>query len=336
MALPARAFSGARYGARAALMIVAIALFGLAAASVITGSGGQPPTPHGTQGPARVALTFDDLPSHGPLPQGLSRVDVAASIIDTLRKYKAPPTYGFINAKKVEDRPEDAEVLRLWRAAGFPLGNHAFSHMDLHANTQEAFERDVLANEPALRSLMGDRDWRWFRYPYLREGDTPEKYRGVKAFLTKQGYRVAQVTLDFSDYAYNDPYARCLARNDADGIAWLKQSYVDRAGESLTRGQDAARTIFGRDISHVMLLHIGGFETVMLPHLLDLLQQRGFVLTTLEEAQADAAYATIPERDANWNGTLLQQLRPRPAAPPSADSTSSTQSVFATLGSLCR
>jgi peptidoglycan/xylan/chitin deacetylase (PgdA/CDA1 family) len=283
---------------------------------------------------ARVALTFDDLPSHGPVPQGLSRVDIAKRIIDTLQNYQAPPTYGFINAKKVADRPEDEDVLRVWRAAGFPLANHAYSHMDLHTNTADAFERDVLANEPALRALMGDADWHWFRYPFLREGDTPEKYHAVKAALVKHGYRIAQVTLDFNDYAYNDPYARCLAREDEEAIAWLKQSYLDRASDSLTRGQDAARAIFGRDINHVMLLHIGGFETVMLPKLLDLLRDRGFVLTTLEDAQSDPAYATVPDRQGNWNGTLLNQLRTRPSQPPAEPPAGPT--VFEKLGAICR
>jgi peptidoglycan/xylan/chitin deacetylase (PgdA/CDA1 family) len=298
-----------------------------AAAAMLVGAAGQTAP--------RVALTFDDLPSHGPLPPGLTRVDVAKRIIGTLRAHGVPPAYGFINAKKIQDRPEDAEVLRLWRAAGYPLGNHAFSHMDLHANTREAFERDVLANEPALDALMRDGDWHWFRYPFLREGDTAEKYRGVKAFLAKHGYRVAQVTLDFSYYAYNDPYARCLTQNDSTGLAWLEQSYLDRAGESLTRGQEAARAIFGRDISHVMLLHIGGFETVMLPRLLDLLTQRGFVITTLEEAQSDPAYAAVPERTADFDGTLLQQLR-APSAARSADTTSTSENTFARLGAICR
>jgi peptidoglycan/xylan/chitin deacetylase (PgdA/CDA1 family) len=283
---------------------------------------------------AKVALTFDDLPSHGPLPQGMTRVDVATSIIQTLQKYQAPPTYGFINARQIDDRPADGEVLRLWRAAGFPLGNHAFSHMDLHANTPEAFERDVLANEPMLRSLMGERDWHWFRYPYLREGDTSEKYHAVRAALAKHKYRVAQVTLDFSDYAYNGPYARCLAAKDTAAIDWLKQSYVDRATASLTRGQDAARAIFGRDINHVMLLHIGGFETVMLPRLLDLLHEKGFVLTTLDDAQKDAAYEKVPERQSNWNGTLLNQLRSAP--PPAQPASSPNENLFQKLGTLCQ
>jgi peptidoglycan/xylan/chitin deacetylase (PgdA/CDA1 family) len=313
--------------------ITSLAILGLCMAA--TAVRARVPEQTTAPAPAKVALTFDDLPSHGPLPSGMSRVDVAKSIIETLRKNNAPPTYGFMNAKKVDDRPADAEVLRLWRAAGFPLGNHAYSHMDLHANSADAFERDVLANEPALRSLMGDQTWQWFRYPYLREGDTPEKYHAVRALLAKHGYRVAQVTLDFNDYAYNDPYARCLARSDSESIAWLKQSYLDRASASLTRGQDAARAFFGRDINHVMLLHIGGFETVMLPALLDLLRERGFTLTTLEDAQADDAYKTVPDRQGNWNGTLLNQMRVSPAGQQSLDNPQSSQRVFEKLGAMC-
>ena len=30
-----------------------------------------------------------------------------------------------------------------------------------------------------------------------------------------RGYRIAAVTMDFSDWAYNDPYARCAAKGDA-------------------------------------------------------------------------------------------------------------------------
>jgi peptidoglycan/xylan/chitin deacetylase (PgdA/CDA1 family) len=272
------------------------------------------------QAPARafVALTIDDLPDHGPIPAGSSRTEIATRIITALQEAKSPPVYGFINAKQLQQKPEDAAVLKLWRAAGFPLGNHAFSHMDLHTNPADAFTQDVAANEPALRELMGDADWHWFRYPYLREGDTPDKYKAVRTFLGQQHYRVAQVTLSFDDYAYNDPYARCLAKNDTNEIEWLKKSYLSRADESLTTGQAAARTLFGRDIKHIMLLHIGGFETVMLPRLLDLLKARGFTLTTLEDASSDDAYRSEPAGQ-GWNGTFLELLLkarggPRPQA----------------------
>jgi len=68
-------------------------------------------------GPARaqeVALTFDDLPEHGPLPPGVSRTDITKSILKTLEETHAPATYGFINASKLDASPEEIEVLKLW------------------------------------------------------------------------------------------------------------------------------------------------------------------------------------------------------------------------------
>jgi peptidoglycan/xylan/chitin deacetylase (PgdA/CDA1 family) len=296
-------------------------------AAVSTPLAGQRVDPLHPRG--RVALTFDDLPVHGPLPRGLSRVDIARRIVETLDSYHTPPVYGFINGKGADEDPEGREVLRVWRAAGNPLANHTFSHMDLHAASVDAFEQDVIANEPALRAFMTAGDWRWFRYPFLREGDTPEKYRAVRVFLKERGYRVAQVTLDFHDYAYNAPYARCLTRGDKDALAWLENKYVEQAAASLTDGQAASRSIFGRDIPHVMLLHVGGFQTVMFPRLLDLLSERGFVLTTLEEAQGDPAYASVPSRDGNWSGTLLDQMRRDPAPDQALDG------LFERLAGLC-
>jgi len=57
-----------------------------------------------------------------------------------------------------------------------------------------------------------------------------------------------------------------------------------------------------------MLLHIGGFETVMLPKLLDLLKEKNFKLITLQEAESDPAYATDADLPSNWGGTFLQQM----------------------------
>jgi peptidoglycan/xylan/chitin deacetylase (PgdA/CDA1 family) len=256
----------------------------------------------------KVALTFDDLPAHGDIPLGLTRVEIARRILAALKAHDVAQAYGFINAGKLEKVPDDKEVLRLWRAAGYPLGNHTYTHMDLAANSVDAFEANVAANEPMLKQLMPAGDWHWFRYPYLREGDALEKHSAVREFLLNDGYKIAQVTLDFEDYAWNGPYARCLAKNDADSLKWLEDSYMATASEYLDLGQSEARLIFGRDIPHVLLLHIGGFETVMLPRLLDLLQQKGFAIVTLEEAEADLAYKVHPEPLAVWDGTLLDQI----------------------------
>ncbi|HEV7219846.1 MAG: polysaccharide deacetylase family protein [Terriglobales bacterium] len=280
---------------------------------------GAGPTSHraaNKQVPPEVALTFDDLPAHGPLPPGLTREDIANSVIKALQAVGAPPIYGFVNAKRLEEDPSNAQVLQLWRDAGFPLGNHTFSHMDLNKNSVDAFEQDLLAGEPTLQKFMGDRDWHWLRFPFLNEGDTPEKHHAIGAFLKDHGYKVAEVTLSFGDYGYNEPYARCLEKKDDKAIEELKKSYLEGAAESLAEGQKMAKLVYGRDIKHVMLLHIGGFETVMLPRLLDLLKHRGFKLISLPDAESDPAYAIDPDLPSNWGGTFLQQMMRAKHIPP--------------------
>jgi peptidoglycan/xylan/chitin deacetylase (PgdA/CDA1 family) len=280
-----------------------------------------------------VALTFDDLPSHGPLPPGVTRTDVAKIIIATLLAAHAPPIYGFINSKRMDEDPKTQEVLQLWREAGFPLGNHGYSHMSLDANSAEAFEHDLEGNEAELQTLMADNFWHWLRFPFLQEGDTAEKHKAVQDYLREHKYYVAEVSLNFDDYAYNDPYARCVAKNDTQSIEWLKQSYLSRAGESLTQGQQMSQALYGRDIKHVMLLHIGAFEMEMLPRLLELLKRRGFQLVTLQEAESDAAYAIEPALQANWDGPLLAQMMTARHLPIPAYSESNT---FEKLSQLCK
>lgn len=255
-----------------------------------------------------VALTFDDLPAHGPLPGALSRVDIIKSIIRTLQVAHAPPIYGFINAKTLEKEPATEQVLQLWRDAGYPLGNHTFSHMDLDTNTSDAWEQDLLADEPTLQKFMAGEDWHWLRFPYLHEGNTEAKHLHIETFLKDHGYRVAEVTLSFGDYAYNEPYARCLAKSDTQAIDWMKEAYLRNADASLTHGIQAADRLVGHDVRHIMLLHVGGFETVMLPKLLELLDRRGFRLIPLPEAASDPAYDKEKELTAHFGGTLLQEL----------------------------
>ncbi len=254
----------------------------------------------------KVAITFDDLPLNGELPPGVTRVQIARDTLAVLKKHHVPPAYGFINAKKLEGNPDAAEALKLW-AASEPIGNHTYSHMDLNANAAEAFEREIEENEPALELLEGKGgDWHWLRYPFLREGDTVEKRRAVRAYLAAHGYRVAQVTLDWEDYLWNSAYARCEVKNDAKSIAWLRKSYLETASAYLDSGRELAKLVFGHDINHVLLLHLGAFSSTILPDALELLKSKGFKLVTLEEAEKDPAYEGDPDVGSQYGGALTE------------------------------
>lgn len=256
----------------------------------------------------KLAITLDDLPLNGALPPGVTRVDIARDTIAVFKKRHVPPVYGFINAKKLEGNTDGAEALKLWAAAE-PFGNHTYSHIDLEKNTAEAFERDLEENEPALELLAKTgNDWHWLRYPYLHEGDTVEKRRAVREYLTKHGYKIAQVTLDWEDYMWNTAYARCVAKNDAKSIAWLRTSYLSTASEFLDLGRAQAKLIYGHEINYVLLMHLGAYSSTIMPDALDLLKKKGFKLVTLEEAESDPAYQSDPDMGLHDAGTLLDQM----------------------------
>lgn len=268
-----------------------------------------------------VALTLDDLPTTDERPPQLSRAEIAGSIIRALQSGHAPPTYGFANAGQLADGPRDISVIRMWRAAGFPIGNHTYSHMDLGAKTAAEFEQDIAKDEPLLREQMASADWHWFRYPYLQEGDTLEKRREVRHWLAANHYRIAEVSISFDDWAWNDPYTRCLAQRDTRSLEWLKSAYMRSAAESLSASRRMSQAVYGRDIPYVMLLHIGAFETVMLPRLLDLLRRRGFALVPLEQAESDPAYSDDPDIALKAGTTFLAQLILARGLPPEQPTT---------------
>jgi peptidoglycan/xylan/chitin deacetylase (PgdA/CDA1 family) len=254
-----------------------------------------------------ISLTFDDLPNHGDLPPGVTRADVARTFVAAL-KPAGVEFYGFINAGRAEGDAAQNEVLRIWRDAGFPLASHSFTHMDLHRSSVEDFKRNIDQNEATLEQLMEDQNWKWFRYAYLREGDTVEKRREVRAYLKQQGYRTAQVTIDFGDYMWNAPYARCMTKGDQEAVEELKSLYLEAAEDFLDAGQELADMLFGRDMNHTMLLHIGAFTGLMLPELFDLLDDLDFKVVTLAEAHSDPAYESDPDVATPRGETLLMQL----------------------------
>ena len=249
------------------------------------------------EGAPKMAITFDDLPAHGPLPPEVTRMEVISKLIAALREANLPPTFGFVNGARVEQQPADVAVLQAWHASGNPMGNHSWSHMNLNQHSLEEFEQDALRNEPVLMQWMKDQDWRWFRFPFLAEGDTPEKRAGFRDFLRKRNYKVAAVTMSFKDYLWNEPYARCKTKGDAEAIKAMETSYLTAAEESVDYYRGISHALYQRDIPYVLLMHIGAFDAEMLPRLLQLYRRKGFAFVTLPEAERDEFYRGATDLD---------------------------------------
>jgi peptidoglycan-N-acetylglucosamine deacetylase len=223
--------------------------------------------------PIEVAITVDDLPRHGPDLPGRSRVDLHQKLLEAFAKYRTPPVHGFINASGLEGHAEDEKALVQWLAAGHRLGNHTYSHIDGAKASLADYLADVDKNEAALLRLAGGqpaqtRAWKVFRYPYLREGKDLDSHTAIRKGLVERGYRLAGVTIDFYDWAYNQAYVRCLEQKRDDAVPGLKESFLDQASAELVWADGAARELAGRPIKHILLLHVGHFTGEMMDELL--------------------------------------------------------------------
>ncbi len=258
--------------------------------------------------PMKVAITVDDLPIHADTTDTESRLSIAKRFITVLKKHGIVEAYGFTNSKKVNEHPETKEALVEWIKAGYPLGNHSYSHMDLTKNTAKDFLADVKSGEVLVRELSPGDSYRWFRYPFLHEGNTLEKRNAVRSELAQMSYQIAQVTIDYEDWAWNNPYVRCLKQGNKKAIEWLENSYIEHAINRLNLAKTMSKTLYNRQMKHILLLHIGIFDSLMLDRLLTAYKGAGVQFITLAEAGADEAYQEDPKTTLAQGGTFLDQL----------------------------
>ena len=280
-----------------------------------------------------VAVTVDDLPVHGPPPPDGDRVRMVGRMLNAFHRHAVPHVYGFVNGARTDGGASPSEiararaVLRSWVAAGHPLGNHTWSHVNLFQVPLPDYLADLEKNEPLLEQLVAEAGnrltglpWRVFRYPYLFEGDTLEKRNAIRAHLRERGYRIAEVSIDAEDWAFNPPFARCAARGDQQSLAHLHDQYVSVHVDELRRMREMTRLLAGREVRHVLLLHAGVADADALDDLLTAYEREGVRWIDLQTALADPFYAQDPAQPARFGAAfpyLVARARQVPF-PPSA------------------
>lgn len=253
-----------------------------------------------------IAITADDLPAHGTLPHGMRWDGVAQSYVDTLKAHAVPQVWGFVNAIHVDQDPASSKALDVWRRAGYPLGNHTYSHLGLsQAPSLQAWLTDVRKGEPVLEQKMGGVDWHVLRYPFLDAGGDAARHDEARAWLVARGYRVADVSFGVDDWAYTDTYARCLDKGDKATIATMQAAYFQRLDQQIVRTRALSQRVYGRMIPLVMLTHMGAWSAATLPEVLRRLDAAGAHYVTLEQAQSDGAYTAPSPR--SGNGSLIER-----------------------------
>ena len=244
----------------------------------------------------RVAITIDDLPTVSRNFRSSADHDrLTRQLIGVLRAHRVP-AIGFVNEGKL--RPGGAldaaevELLRQWTRAGLELGNHTYSHLDLHTAPVADYLDDIVRGDSVTRALLAEvhRQPRFFRHPFLHTGRSLADRARVDSLLSAKGYRVAPVTIDNDDYIFAAAYDDALGRRDSVEARRIADAYIDYMDRVFAYYEKQAAAITGRDIPQVLLIHASLLNADRFDALARMIERRGYAFVTLDEALADSAY----------------------------------------------
>lgn len=256
-----------------------------------------------------VAVTFDDLPyqaSRDQLCDPEQAMALTTDFVDMLRPLATRAT-AFVNEGKVCEARRDVllpALLEVWLDAGLDLGNHTYSHINIHQSTVEAYLADVDAGAPVTRAILAarGRELSYFRHPFLFTGETPEKEAAIAEGLAARGYVIAPVTLDNNDWMFGALYRRAETAGDAALMARIGEAYVGHMAAVLDHWEPySAELTGGREPAQVLLLHANSLNRDWYPRIHALYLERGYRFVALDEALEDPVYG-LPDDYVRANG----------------------------------
>jgi peptidoglycan/xylan/chitin deacetylase (PgdA/CDA1 family) len=284
--------------------------------------------------PRIISITLDDVPLQPLVPGDVTLPSVRVvsritlRIIDALHRAGAGAT-AFVNEGPLRWYPDVSDrvaILRLWLDGGVELGNHTWSHSTPESTPFDEYCRDVVRGETLLRPLMAARGMplRYFRHPQLHTGPSPDYMRGLDRFLVSRGYVVAPVTIKHHGWRFAVAYAAAKSAGNAEIATRVGEAYVAYILDCLVFFERMSDEVFGREIRHVLLLHVSELNGDYLDVILQAIAKRQYSFVSLHDVLQDPAYGTpVPSVAARgpswlhrWALTMGRELPPEPREPP--------------------
>jgi len=254
----------------------------------------------------QVAITIDDLPASN-IATFKEQLRINHKILKILNQYQAKAT-GFVIAQRLFGK---TKILNLWLKGGHTLGNHTYTHMDFDKVDPSAFQMDVKKGASKIREFLKQhkKDLRYFRFPYLHEGNSPKKKEAIRKFLKERGYIVAPVTINPRDQEYNGPFVKAWGSNDKKQQDSIKASYLEQVKKKTKEAEILSKELFGRDIKHVLVLHLNRINFEALDQILEYYSRSGYSFISLEEALKDSVYSLKEEYVGSEELTWIERLK---------------------------
>lgn len=244
-----------------------------------------------SQSKPKIAFSFDDG----------NTIDCAGykfekwnqMLIAHLENYKITAAL-FFTGRDAQDAKRKY-LLDTWNNAGQKIANHTFSHQNYNSKrvTIEDFKLDFLKNDSIINQYSNY--FKFFRFPYLKEGNTTEKIQSFRTFLNEQHYFNGYVSIDASDWYYNSRLIERLDSQPNTKLNKFEDLYIDHIYNRALFYDSLAENLTNRKISHVVLLHHNLINALFLGDLIQYFIDHGWEITNIEDAYKDSIYKNMPD-----------------------------------------
>jgi peptidoglycan/xylan/chitin deacetylase (PgdA/CDA1 family) len=266
-------------------MHVPRSLVGLALLLVSTGLAAE-------EAPTAVLVTVDDLPiSAGRFhPDPADRATITRGMLAALERHEIRAV-GLVTWRNVRDE-SDLALLDMWLDAGHELGNHSYGHLDYSRTEPGPYIEDVERARRELAAFLEPRGraLRFFRFPYLREGDTRDKLSAMRQYLEQSGQRNLRVTLDNQDWSFEAPWVEAARDGNERALEVVGQDFQAALRIAVRHHERQSAELFDRAVPQVLLLHATAVGAAQWDRLFDWLIETGHRFATVDEVLEDPAF----------------------------------------------
>ncbi|MTI86906.1 MAG: polysaccharide deacetylase-like protein [Balneolaceae bacterium] len=254
----------------------------------------------------QMAVTVDDLPTVVYSKETPDfHMGIAQQLIDTFERYDIP-AIGYVNEGKLYTNgtldSSQVDILELWVANGYELGNHTFSHASYHRLPFQQYSAEVLNGAKYSRMLSDkyNRSFTYFRHPFLHIGTSKKKADSLSRFLNKQGYIEAPVTIDNEDYIFAKAYHIAYSKGDNALMGKIGKAYVSYMVDKVKYFEWASKQLFDRNIAQTLLIHANLLNAHCLDDLAEAYQELGYEFISQSKVLEDEAYQEPITKYGSW------------------------------------
>jgi len=228
-----------------------------------------------------IAITFDDAPRFAT--GYFSGPQRASTLVSSLKAHNVDQVAFFSVSNKLDK--EGVARLNTYADAGHIIANHTHSHPDFNKLTLNQYQRDFRVAHRALSAIKGFEPY--FRFPYLREGNTINKRDGMRRTLGQLNYTNAYITLNNYDWYIEKLFQEAIKSNLNIDMTKMRDFYVNVMIESIEYYDDMAIKYLGHSPKHVLLLHEMDISALFIGDLVNALRRKGWKTISMKQAYQD-------------------------------------------------